>query len=103
MPSQEIELVLVIFIIPFFVNVLIFWVTDDFLTMSIRTKKVLNFASSSQIVNKKLASIKHMYNCLTSSAKLYDVMFINTKQKLRNEEDDNLVEINLETIGNQSV
>ena len=102
--SQELEVAITILIIPFFVNVLVFWITDNFLTMSSHsTKKILNFTSSSQTVVKKLANIK---KCITTSAKLvnmYDIMFISTKQKLKNEEDDNLVEINLETIENQTV
>ena len=70
-----------------------------------RSKKILNFSSSSQAVAKKLASLK---NCISTSTKLnlYDVMFLSNKQKLKNEEDDNLVEINLKEInsdGNQTV
>lgn len=105
--NLNVKIALILFIIPFVVNCFILWVTDNYLAnTSFRSKKMLNFNSSSQAVAKKLQNFK---NCLSTSAKLmassvnmYDVMFINTKQKLRNEEDDNLVEINLETINNQT-
>lgn len=104
MPNKNVEVAMVILIIPFLVNIWVFWLTDNFLTMSnnYRSKKILNFSSSSQAVAKKLASLK---NCISTSTKLvsmYDVMFIGNKQKLQNEEDDNLVEINLKEINTES-
>lgn len=69
-----------------------------------RSKKILNFtSSSSQAMVKKLSNLK---KCIPTSAKLvniYDIMFINTKQKLKNEEDDNLVEINLKEINSEQI
>lgn len=38
-PNPEVEIIMVILIIPFFINVIIFWVTDNILTMSRGLKK----------------------------------------------------------------
>lgn len=45
-PSPKLEVTLVVLVIPFFVNVLMFWVTDNFLTMHRKETSKMNLAIS---------------------------------------------------------
>lgn len=49
-PNQEVEIILVILIIPFFVNVFLFWVTDNILTMSRSLKRASQDTSNSDSI-----------------------------------------------------
>ena len=53
--NPEVEVLIVILIIPFFVNVLMFWVTDNFLTMH-RIKQDLNLIKMNETRNNDLTT-----------------------------------------------
>lgn len=92
--SPQLEIALVVLIIPFTVNVFIFWVTDNFLTMSRSLQPKLPAFVNSQVFCNQFRRFKR--SVLVSVQALQQPA--HPQQKLYEEDDDQLVEISLEQV-----
>jgi hypothetical protein len=94
-PNPEIEVTLVVLIIPFVINVVMFWVTDNFLTMDRSTQ---SGASSS---SPTTTSSKHVLSP-SSSSKLsflkmpFRVPILTSWRRGRDGDDAGLIEVSME-------
>lgn len=91
-PNPEIEVTLVVLIIPFVINVVMFWVTDNFLTMD----------RSNQSGASPTTSSKHVQSSSSSSSKLsflkipFRVPILTSWRRGRDGDDAGLIEVSME-------
>jgi hypothetical protein len=76
-PSPKLEVTLVVLVIPFFVNVFMFWITDNFLTMH---------RLENSKVNKAMAVVRDKLNFKVPPA-------LNCLRRAVDDDDTNLVEV----------
>lgn len=74
-PNPKLEVTLVVLVIPFFVNVFMFWVTDNFLTMHRLENSKVNMAMAA--VRDKLTFKVPALWCLRAAVGSYIVLLIN--------------------------
>lgn len=102
--DSRIEVAMTMLVIPFFVNVLIFWVTDNFLMRHVKkSRNNSNTRKNKPEGHSILEKVRVKYHVVNKKTELFDKKYDSESENLISSDDDEIQHFPIQKGGNQSI